>query len=146
MPIEQLTPPEANEAMNSDPEAILLDVRTEGEFAEGHPEGALNIPVLFAVQGGMQPNPEFVEVAEKVLSKDCRIVCSCQVGKRSQMAAQLLEQAGYGSLVNVQGGFGGLMDPASGEVIVGWRDEGLPVSAKVTDDNSYAGLKQKSEG
>lgn len=145
MPIEQLTPPEASEALNADAEAIFIDVRTEGEFAGGHPEGAINIPVLVSGPGGMQPNLDFVQVAEKVLPKDRRIVCSCQAGKRSQMAAQLLEQAGYSDLVNVRGGFGGEMNPATGQMVVpGWRDAGLPVSADVNADNSYEGLKGTS--
>jgi rhodanese-related sulfurtransferase len=145
MPIEQLTPPQAAEALKSDPDAIFVDVRTEGEFAAGHPEGALNIPVLISGPGGMQPNPDFLKVAAQVLPRGRKIVCSCQVGRRSQMAAQMLEQSGYASLVNVRGGFGGEMNPATGQVVVqGWKAAGLPVSSSVNEANSYAGLREKA--
>jgi rhodanese-related sulfurtransferase len=142
MPIEQLTPHETKEAIDADPDSLFIDVRTANEFVGGHPEGSLNIPVLISGPGGMQPNPDFLSVAEKVLPKDRRIVCSCQVGKRSQMAAEILEQAGYSDLVNVRGGFGGEMNPATGQIVVpGWRDAGLPVS--VSDENSYEALKNR---
>ena len=145
MPIEQSTPPEVKELLEAHPEAIYLDVRTEGEFAAGHPVGAINIPVAFPGAGGMAVNPDFLQVVEAVISKDAKIVCGCQVGGRSQAAAGMMEQAGYGDLVNMQGGFGGLQDPATGEVITGWQDEGYPVESGSTDANSYEAQKAKAQ-
>jgi hypothetical protein len=58
----------------------------------------------------------------------------------------MMEQAGYGDLVNMQGGFGGLQDPATGEVITGWQDEGYPVESGSTDANSYDAQKVKAQG
>ena len=45
MPVQQLEPQAAKEAMDATENAIYVDVRTENEFAQGHPEGAINIPV-----------------------------------------------------------------------------------------------------
>ncbi|MCZ6633704.1 MAG: rhodanese-like domain-containing protein [bacterium] len=143
MAIEQMTPPEAKAAIDQDANSILLDVRTEMEFAQGHPAGAINIPVAIPGPGGMQPNPEFMQVVEKVVAKDKSIFCSCAAGMRSQMAADRMAQAGYERLVNIQGGFGGLIQ--NGVVMVkGWQEEGLPVDTDVNDNNSYAGLKQNA--
>ncbi len=144
MAIKQLKPPEAHEILNANPEAVYLDVRTEGEFAAGHPAGAINIPVVFIKgPGQMQINPEFVEVAEKVLPRDRRLVVGCNAGGRSQRACEMLEEIGYSDLTNVVGGFGGQRD-ATGQVIVaGWRDSGLPVSNDL-GDASYQALRTKA--
>ena len=145
MPIQQMNPPEAKAAIDENPEAVYLDVRTEMEFEQGHPEGAINVPVAFPQPGGgMQLNAEFLSVVEKVLPHDKQIICGCQAGMRSQRAAEIMEGAGYENLVNVDGGFGGKVDQNGMLVVPGWRDSDLPVSAEVTDDNSYQGLKKKA--
>ena len=143
MSIQQMAVIEAKSALDEDPDAVYLDVRTEMEFSEGHPEGAINIPVAFSGSGGMQVNSDFTEVVEEVLSRDQSIFCGCESGVRSQMAAEILEQAGYFSLVNVSGGYGGKTE---GETVVepGWLDQGLPVEKDVNSDNSYAALKEKA--
>lgn len=144
MPIQQLEPQEAKDAMDNAEGAIYVDVRTEGEFAQGHPEGAINIPVATPGPGGMAPNPDFLKVVSQILAdKNHPIFCGCQMGGRSQMAASLLEQSGYTNLTNVQGGFGGKVENGA-LVIPGWRDSGLPVEMDVTDENSYAALKAKA--
>jgi rhodanese-related sulfurtransferase len=143
MQIEQLLPADAHAGMDGDADAVYLDVRTESEFAHGHPEGAINIPVAFqSPAGGMMPNPDFQAVVERVLNRETRIYCGCQSGIRSQYAAEMLDKAGYTNVVNVVGGFGGKVNPGTGMVeISGWRDSGLPVSTEVTGQNSYDGQK-----
>jgi rhodanese-related sulfurtransferase len=143
MPINQLEPRQAHEALKKNPDAVYLDVRTEQEFAQGHPAGAINIPVVFIKgPGQMEPNPDFVAVAGKVLPKGRKLVVGCLSGGRSQRACEMLEQAGYADLTNVRGGFGGSRD-ASGQVLVsGWRDAGLPVSQDL-GEASYQSLRKK---
>ena len=46
MPIREVGPVEASEIRRAERTAILLDVRTVEEFEQGHPKGALNIPVV----------------------------------------------------------------------------------------------------
>ncbi|HXZ88721.1 MAG TPA: rhodanese-like domain-containing protein [Candidatus Binataceae bacterium] len=144
MPINQVEPRQAHETLQKNPGAVYLDVRTEQEFAQGHPAGAINIPVVFVKgPGQMEPNPEFVAVVEKVLPKSRMLVVGCLSGGRSQRACEMLEQAGYADLTNVRGGFGGSRD-ASGQVLVtGWRDAGLPVSQDL-GDASYQSQRKKA--
>jgi len=144
MPINQVEPPQAHEILKSNPDAIYLDVRTEPEFAQGHPDGAINVPVVFIKgPGQMELNAEFVDVVAKTLPREKKLVVGCLAGGRSQRACELLEAAGYADLTNVRGGFGGARD-ASGQVVVaGWRDAGLPVSTEV-GDNSYQALRRKA--
>jgi rhodanese-related sulfurtransferase len=144
MPINQVEPRQAHEILKNNPDAIYLDVRTEPEFAQGHPEGAINAPVVFIKgPGQMELNGEFVEVVGKTLPHGKKLVVGCLAGGRSQRACELLEAAGYTDLTNVRGGFGGARDPAGQVVVTGWRDAGLPVSSEV-GDNSYQAQRRKA--
>ena len=144
MPIKQVEPPQAYEILQQHPNAVYLDVRTEEEFAQAHPAGASNIPVVFLKPGAApQPNDSFLAVAEKIFSRDKKLVVGCMAGGRSQRACEILEQAGYSDLTNVRGGFGGARDASGAIVIVGWRDAGLPVSSE-QGDSTYRALRDKA--
>lgn len=81
-----------------------LDVRTVDEYKQGHPPGAVNVPVVFLP--GMVPNQAFVAEVQKAFpTKDQPLLVGCKSGRRSLMACDLLTQAGYTDLVNVTGGF-----------------------------------------
>jgi rhodanese-related sulfurtransferase len=62
-----------------------------------------------------------------VYSKDRKIICGCQMGGRSQYAAEALVQAGYSDVSNMAGGFGGARDPFGRIVAPGWLQCDLPV-------------------
>jgi rhodanese-related sulfurtransferase len=144
MPIQQLEPPQAYEVLNRNPDALYVDVRTEAEFERAHPTGAVNIPVVFIKgPGEMEPNEEFLAVAEKTLPKNRKLVVGCMAGGRSQRACEILEQAGYTDLTNVRGGFGGARDASGAVIVPGWRDAGLPVSSD-TAESSYAAMRKKA--
>ena len=67
------------------------------------------------------------------------------MGGRSARAAQLLAGAGYEAAVNVDGGFGGRRDPATGQVIAeGWAPAGLPVETGGADDRGYEALRRQA--
>ncbi len=139
MAINQAEPRQAHETLTKNPGAVYLDVRTADEFAQGHPEGAINIPVVFIKgPGQMEPNPDFVTVAVKVLPKDTKLVVGCMAGGRSQRACEMLEEAGYADLTNVRGGFGGARDASGKVVVTGWRDAGLPVTTELGDADYQA--------
>jgi rhodanese-related sulfurtransferase len=144
MSIKQVEPPQAYAILQENPDAVYLDVRTEEEFAQGHPAGAINIPVVFLKPGAPpQPNDSFLAVAEKVLPPDKKLVVGCMAGGRSQRACDILEQAGYSDLTNVRGGFGGARDASGTIVVPGWRDAGLPVSREL-GDSGYQALRDKA--
>jgi len=145
MAIRQITPPQAQEIMSKDPQVIYLDVRTVPEFTAGHPQCGINIPVVFFNQatGQPTPNPDFLKVVEANIPKDATVVVGCQVGGRSQRAAEIMTQAGYSNVSNMQGGFGGGQDQ-TGRLVPGWRDSGLPVSTENGEGMSYASLAAKA--
>lgn len=133
MAIQELPPEECSAMRANDPSILHLDVRTPQEFAEGHPEGAYNVPIFFPGPGGMQPNPDFVRVVEKLApDKSKRLVLSCAMGGRSMRGCHALEPAGYADLVNMVGGFNGYRAPDGTLVVPGWKDVELPVSRDAT--------------
>jgi rhodanese-related sulfurtransferase len=144
MPIKQVEPRQAYEILQKDSDAVYVDVRTEEEFAQSHPAGAINLPVVFLKPGAApQPNESFLSVAQKILPQDKKLVVGCMAGGRSQRACEILEQAGYSDLTNVRGGFGGARDATGAIVIAGWREEGLPVSREL-GESAYHALRNKA--
>jgi rhodanese-related sulfurtransferase len=121
------------ELLKSEPGAVYVDVRTPGEYDQGHPEGAWNMPIALAGMMGMRGNPDFAAVAQRVLPKDVTIVVGCKSGPRSAMACQVLEQAGFPQCVNVLGGF-------LGGSVPGWAQLGLPSTTQPTPGKTWAEL------
>lgn len=70
--------------------AALVDVRTPQEFAGGHVDGALNIPLQVLPQRLSEVGP-----------KARPVVLYCRSGARSATAAQILRNAGYQQVVDV---------------------------------------------
>lgn len=71
--------------------AIIIDVRTPQEFADGHIEGALNIPYDQIDQGIR---------TVKWLKKESPILLYCRSGKRAEIARSFLEQQGFKQVLN----------------------------------------------
>ena len=144
MPVKQVTPSQANDLIQQDSTMIYLDVRTVPEFTNGHPQRGLNIPAFFfQAPGQPTPNPDFLKVVEANIPKEATVIVGCQAGGRSQRAADLMAQAGYTNVANMQGGFGGGQDQM-GRAVTGWRDSGLPVSTDNNEGVSYSSLAAKA--
>ena len=92
----QITAKEAKNIMDNETDYIILDVRTEEEFSEGHIDGAILIP-----------DYEITDKAEKILTdKDQLILVYCRSGRRSKLAADSLVTMGYTNIKE----FGGIID------------------------------------
>jgi rhodanese-related sulfurtransferase len=84
---------------------ITLDVRTPGEFAEGHVEGAC----LIDFQSGNFEN----EIA--TLDKNATYAVYCRSGNRSGQAVKVMQDAGFTNVFNMNGG------------VIDWANAGLPL-------------------
>jgi rhodanese-related sulfurtransferase len=145
MAIKEITPQEAHDILSKDPSVVYIDVRTEREFANGHPQGAVNIPVAFPDPArGMMMNPDFVRVVEANFPHEKNIIVGCQTGPRSNAAAGLLQQAGFVEVSNMLGGFGGMRDPMGTVIAPGWAGSALPVSNDNGEGVSYQSLSAKA--
>ena len=91
-----ITAEEAKQIMDSQEGYIILDVRTQEEYDQGHIPGAIQIP-----------HEEIPEKAEDVLTdKDQLILVYCRSGRRSKLAAEALVELGYTNIKE----FGGIQD------------------------------------
>jgi rhodanese-related sulfurtransferase len=131
--IENVPPAKAWAALQSDPQAQLVDVRTDVEWAfVGLPDlGAIGKqPVLvpWQVFPAMEVHPGFVGDLKKAgLIPEQPIYFLCRSGVRSLAAAQAMQAAGYPKVYNVADGFEGPVDEDGhrGQA-AGWKAEGLP--------------------
>jgi rhodanese-related sulfurtransferase len=118
-----------------------VDVRSIAEFDRGHPEHAYNVPLIEAGQ----PNPEFLAVMQSAFGKDAKLVIGCAAGGRSQRAVQMLEAAGFTSVVDQRAGFDGARDGFGRMVEKGWAAEGLPISMDA-GGRSWGDVQKKGRG
>lgn len=91
---------------SAEPGTVVVDVRTPAEFAAGHVDGAVNIDV----ESGNFAS----EIA--ALPKDTTYAVYCRSGRRSTLATDQMAEAGFTSLVNLEGGVADLQ--AAGAPIV----------------------------
>ncbi|TLM83191.1 rhodanese-like domain-containing protein [Pseudarthrobacter sp. NamE5] len=126
-----LTPQEAWEKLEQG--AILVDVRTEGEWAHiGIPDTKAtdNDPLFiqWTFPGGI-PNPDFINDLTQQAPEDpaTELVFLCRSGQRSIAAAIAATQAGFTSY-NVLEGFEGEPDRYGERTVNGWKNRGLPTN------------------
>jgi rhodanese-related sulfurtransferase len=144
--MKEVSPQQAYELLQNDPEYIYLDVRSVPEFEAGHVGGAINIPLLhYSPQTGMYPNQDFQAVVEANIPKDAKLVVGCKSGGRSAQACQLLSQIGYTDATNMRGGFVGMADNAGRLIEPGWSMLGLPTSDDADEKARYETLAAKAK-
>ncbi|BCW56344.1 rhodanese-like domain-containing protein [Arthrobacter sp. FX8] len=126
-----LTPQEAWEKLEQG--AILVDVRTEGEWAHiGIPDTKAtdNDPLFiqWTFPGGI-PNPDFINDLSQQAPEDrsTELVFLCRSGQRSIAAAIAATRAGFTSY-NVLEGFEGEPDRYGERTVNGWKNRGLPTN------------------
>ena len=91
-----ITAQEAKEIMDTQEGYIILDVRTQEEYDQGHIPGAILIP-----------DTQIEARAEEVLTdKDQLILVYCRSGRRSKLASEIRVELGYTNIRE----FGGIID------------------------------------
>lgn len=113
--------------------AILVDVRTEGEWAHiGIPDTKAtdNDPLFiqWTFPGGI-PNPDFITDLSQQAPEDraTELLFLCRSGQRSIAAAVAATQAGFTSY-NILEGFEGEPDRYGERTVNGWKNRGLPTN------------------
>lgn len=92
--ITDIDPKAFSEKITATPNAQIIDVRTPQEFASGHLDNAVNIDWL---------GDNFVANAEK-LDKTKPVFVYCKTSNRSPQAAKKLQELGFTTIYNMQGG------------------------------------------
>lgn len=107
--VVNLTTSEAGELIEtnkSNPDFIILDVRTPEEYSQGHLENAVNLDVK---------SDSFSEKITK-LDKEKTYIIHCRSGSRSKEAVKIMEETGFTQIYEIGGGY------------ADWESKGLPVT------------------
>ncbi|WP_029291535.1 rhodanese-like domain-containing protein [Cellulomonas sp. HZM] len=125
-----LTPQQSWDLLADDESALLVDVRTDGEWRTiGVPDAAeLGGRAAFVEWVTPQgPNRDFLaQLADAGATAGRPVVFLCRSGVRSVAAAQAATAAGLGPAYNVLQGFEGDLGPDGERGHSGWRADGLP--------------------
>ena len=113
--IEEMDAPGARDLLDSIDPPLLVDVREQDEWNEGHLPGAVHVP-----RGNLESR---IERAAPDRSRP--VVLYCQSGNRSAFAAKTLEELGYENVVSLAGGF------------TDWKRNGFPTRYLVNDASVF---------
>ena len=124
--MKSLNPKEAFQFLKNNPNAVLVDVRSEIEFLfVGHPVGSIHVP--WNDGPDWEINPDFVAHVKKIANEARPVLLICRSGVRSLEAGKALKEAGFREVYNVQHGFEGDLDESHRRSSLnGWRHDGLP--------------------
>jgi rhodanese-related sulfurtransferase len=103
--VVQIGPVEAIKMINHE-KAVVVDVRDDKEFVEGHIINSIHIPL-----GNVQQR-----VNELNAHREKPIIVSCRSGARSNAACSMLRKNGFENVFNLKGG------------IMAWQSASLPLS------------------
>lgn len=130
-----ISPAEAWALLEKNPATLLVDVRTDAEWAfVGGPDlsslGRTVARIAWQVYPGMAVNPDFAaDVAAMAPDKAAPLLLLCRSGVRSRAAAIAMTAAGYSQCWNIAGGFEGNLDAAKHRGNKdGWKAANLPWS------------------
>lgn len=89
-------------------DAVVVDVREENEFLNGHIINSVHIPMSYLND----------RIAELDKHKDKPLIVSCRSGQRSGQVCTMLKKRGFENVYNLSGG------------IMAWQNDNLPVTKK----------------
>lgn len=128
-----LTPDEAYELLEEEPDAVLVDVRTDAEWTYvGLPDLTEVDKQVVRIQWSTFPdgarNTAFLDqLAAEGIAKDAPVLFLCRSGARSTAAADAATQQGWTRAHNIAGGFEGDRDRQGHRgTTAGWKAAGLP--------------------
>ena len=123
-----MTPREAFDVLQENPEVLLIDVRTQAELElVGRIPSALNIE--WAFYPGMLKNQDFAQQLAEKVDKNLTVIFMCRTGGRSHNAAVVAQQLGYSHAYNMLEGFEGEANELKQRTTMnGWKHAGLPWS------------------
>lgn len=125
-----VTPQEAFDLLQGDPNVKIVDVRTNAErdwVGRVAVPAAQHLAVEWATWPGGQPNPAFGAQLESVAGKDQVLLFLCRSGVRSRHSARVATELGYANAFDILEGFEGDRDgEGHRKTVGGWCKAGLP--------------------
>lgn len=105
----EITPTDTALFLEADENTVLVDVRGDSEYTQGHIKGAVHIPLGELSRGSLMSNN---------IGFTDNIITYCSSGNRSAQAYQILQSLGYYNSNSMAGG------------ITAWARAGLPVTTE----------------
>ena len=131
--VPDISPDDTWAALEKDPKAVLVDVRTDAEWNfVGVPDlsalGKQVVLIPWQVFPTMQVNGHFAEHLHKAgITAESNVFFLCRSGVRSLAAGQAAQHAGFPHAFNVADGFEGPVDHAGHRgTVAGWKASELP--------------------
>lgn len=131
--IENVAPTQVWDAICNDPQAQVVDVRTDAEWTYvGLPDltdaGKQPLLIPWQIFPSMQVNAGFTDQMKQAgLTPSHKVYFLCRSGARSLAAAQAAQAAGFPHAYNISDGFEGPPDEDGHRGTVhGWKAEALP--------------------
>jgi len=106
--VSELFPWDLEEELQNNPDLLLLDIREPGEFEAMRIEGAINVP-RGILETACDYDYEETE-PELAAARERDIVVICRSGKRSVLAADVMQQMGYLNIRSLKTGMRGWSD------------------------------------
>jgi rhodanese-related sulfurtransferase len=97
--IKEVTVDEARTLLEQNPKAILVDVREDSEWANGHAKEAIHLG-----KGILER-----DIEGTIPDKDAEIILYCGGGYRSALSAEMAQRMGYKNVASLVGGYKGLV-------------------------------------
>ena len=131
--VEDIPPEKVWDALRRNPDARIVDVRTDAEWAYvGLPDlsdvGKQPILIPWQLYPSMQVNTQFIDQIKAAgITPDNHVYFLCRSGGRSRAAAAAAQQAGFPHAYNIADGFEGPPDEEGHRGNrAGWKADGLP--------------------
>lgn len=156
-----VTAQEAYDMWQAAPDQVkILDVRTPEEYIfVGHPDMALNLPLLFPKyewdanrrRYGVEANADFLADARELFAPEDIILAMCRSGGRSAMAVNMLAETGFENVYTIVDGMEGdkVKEPGSlfhgKRMKNGWKNAGLPWTYDIDPDLVWHPHEEKIE-
>ena len=97
--VKELTLDEARARLEANPNALLMDVREDEEWQNGHADGAVHLG-----KGILERDLE-----QMVPDSNTEIIMYCGGGYRSVLTAKAAQLMDYGNVVSLKGGYGAIL-------------------------------------
>ncbi|MGZ4961631.1 MAG: rhodanese-like domain-containing protein [Limisphaerales bacterium] len=101
--IKEVSVAEARARIEQNPKAVLVDIREDSEWANGHAAQAIHLG-----KGILER-----DIEETIPDKNAEIILYCGGGYRSALSAEMAQRMGYKNVASLMGGYKGM-------VAVGW--------------------------
>jgi rhodanese-related sulfurtransferase len=131
--VENISPPQVWHALQQNPQAQLVDVRTDAEWTyvgltDLSAAGKQPVLIPWQIFPKMEVNAAFIDQLKQAgFTPEHHIYFLCRSGVRSLAAAQAAQAAGFPNAFNVADGFEGNPDGEGHRGrIAGWKASGLP--------------------